>query len=225
MSTTITEPNSTNTDDEAVAGGPDTAVDDSSLAGHAAGDAASTAAKRSRLAAIRGARLGIGRLIVGVVMIALIATVGVLGYMLSERNDTIDSMTSDAAGSARAEKVALEYATGAAQMDFNDLGAWNKRLTAKTSPELTKKLTDASSAMEQVILPLQWKSTASPIAAQIKSHNGSAYVVTAFVSVMTKNAQAPDGVQSTASYTVTLDGSKDWLITDVGGLDSAVAPK
>lgn len=169
-------------------------------------------------------QFGIGQLITGLVIVALAVAVSVLGYLLADSRSQNDAMRADAADASKAEQVALDYATGAAQMDYNDLGAWNKRLTANTSPELTKKLSDASSAMEQVIVPLQWTSTATPIAAQVKSHNGSVYVVTAFVSVMTKNAQAPNGVASTASYTVTMDRSKNWLITDVGGLDSAVAP-
>lgn len=162
---------------------------------------------------------------VAVVVVALAITTGIFAYLYHDKSNQFDAVQSSAADTAHAEKIALDYATGAAQMGYQDLDAWNKRLTAGTSPELASKLTNASTAMQQVIVPLQWNSTASPIAAQLKSHDGNTYVVTAFVSVMTKNAQAPDGVQSTASYTVTMDSSKNWLITDVGGLDGAVAPK
>ena len=99
-----------------------------------------------------------------------------------------------------------------------------RRLTAQQA-DTVAKLTDAATAMEQVIVPLQWKSTSSPVASTVKSHDGDVFVVAAFVSVNTKNAQAPDGVQSTASYTVTVDRSRDWLITDVGGVDAAVGQK
>jgi hypothetical protein len=34
--------------------------------------------------------------------------------------------------------------------------------------------------------------------------------------------QAPDGLQSTATYSITVDSNKDWQITDVGGVDSAL---
>ncbi|WP_246007877.1 hypothetical protein [Gordonia oryzae] len=162
---------------------------------------------------------------VAVVVVALAIATGIFAYLYHDKSNQFDAVQSSAADTAHAEKIALDYATGAAQMGYQDLDAWNKRLTAGTSPELASKLTNASTAMQQVIVPLQWNSTASPIAAQLKSHDGNTYVVTAFVSVMTKNAQAPHGVQSTASYTVTMDSSKNWLITDVGGLDGAVAPK
>lgn len=162
------------------------------------------------------------RVLVALALVAGVAGVCVLGYMVASKNDAIDSMTTSSENAVRAEKMALDYATGAANMDYRDLGPWNKQLIANTSPELASKLTEAASSMEQVITPLQWTSSSRPIAAQVKSHTGPIYVVNAFVSVTTKNVQAPDGVQSTATYTVTLDSSKNWVITDVGGIDTAV---
>ena len=173
----------------------------------------------------RSFQIGAVPLALGVLALALAIAVGVLGYVVTDRGNTIDTMKSQAADTVHAEKVALDYATGAAQMDYNDLAAWNKRLTSGTSKELSAKLTDAATAMEQVIVPLQWKSTSSPVASTVKSHDGDVFVVAAFVSVNTKNAQVSDGVQSTASYTVTVDRSRDWLITDVGGVDAAVGQK
>ncbi|MBD0023235.1 hypothetical protein GII33_14980 [Gordonia pseudamarae] len=170
----------------------------------------------------RSFRIGATTLVLGALVVVLAVAVGVLSYVVTDRGGTIDTMRSDAADTVHAEKVALDYATGAAQMDYNDLAAWNKRLTAGTSKELATKLTDAATAMEQVIVPLQWKSTSAPVSAKVKSQDGDIFVVAAFVSVNTKNAQAPDGVQSTASYTVTVDRSRKWLITDVGGVDAAV---
>ncbi|MDS1114806.1 hypothetical protein RD149_13615 [Gordonia westfalica] len=194
-------------------------TDDKSASTRKGGDADSLLTRAS------GVKIGLKQVVSGALVVAMIATIGILGYVVADKSDTVNTMQSEASAAAAAEKRALDYATGAAEMNFKDLAAWNTRLTANTSPELTAKLTDAASSMEQVIVPLQWTSTAQPIAATVKSHEGSVFVVAAFVSVMTKNAQAPDGVQSTASYTVTMDSSKDWLITDVGGIDGAVAPK
>lgn len=122
----------------------------------------------------------------------------------------------------RAEQVALDYAKGAADMNYKDIPGWTKRLTANTSPELTKKLKEAAAAMEQIIVPLQWVSTPTPIAAVTRSEHDGVYVVNCFVSVTTKNAQAPDGIMSTATYTVTVNKNDNWVITDVGGVDSAM---
>lgn len=121
-----------------------------------------------------------------------------------------------------AEQVALDYAKGAADMNYKDIPGWTKRLTANTSPELTKKLKEAAAAMEQIIVPLQWVSTPTPIAAVTRSEHDGVYVVNCFVSVTTKNAQAPDGIMSTATYTVSINKNDNWVITDVGGVDSAM---
>lgn len=180
---------------------------------------------RRGLGVLTGVQLSLGRLLVALLIVVMAVVIGVLGYQVSSKSDTIEAMQVSTENTEHAQKIAMDYAAGAANMDYKDLASWNKRLTQNTSPELASKLTEASSSMEQVITPLQWTSTSQPIAAQVKSHMGSTYVVNAFVSVTTKNAQAPDGVQSTATYTITLDSAKNWLITDVGGIDTAVGQK
>ncbi|MFE9322386.1 hypothetical protein ACIHDR_25020 [Nocardia sp. NPDC052278] len=149
---------------------------------------------------------------------------GLLGYQLADKNRDLAELKNAAQTAQQAEQSALTYATGAATMDYKDLAAWHKKLVVNTSPDLSAKLSEAATSMEQVITPLSWTSTAQPIAAQVKSHNGDSYTVVAFVNVTTKNAQAPDGVQSTAAYTVTMDRAKNWLITDVGGM-APIGPK
>jgi len=42
--------------------------------------------------------------------------------------------------------------------------------------------------------------------------------VDSFVSVQTKTIQAPDALQSTATYSTTIDSNNNWQITDVGGI-------
>jgi hypothetical protein len=79
--------------------------------------------------------------------------------------------------------------------------------------------------MEQILVPLEWSSTARPLAAKVRSVTGGAYVVDSFVGVMTKTVQAPDPLQSTATYSVTIDSAKNWQITDVGGIGSVVEQK
>jgi hypothetical protein len=110
-------------------------------------------------------------------------------------------------------------------MNFQNLGVWKDKLVAGTSPELKDKLTNAATSMEQILVPLQWNSTASPLAAKVRSNTGSTYVIDAFVSVQTKTMQAPDPLQSTAAYSITIDASKEWQITDVGGIGAMVEAK
>ena len=79
--------------------------------------------------------------------------------------------------------------------------------------------------MEQILEPLQWNSTAVPLAAKVRSSANGIYVVDTFVGVETKTMQAPDGLQSTATYSITIDSAHDWQISDVGGIGSVVGRK
>ena len=56
-------------------------------------------------------------------------------------------------------------------------------------------------------------------------YTSGVYVVDTFVSVLTKTTQAPDNLQSTATYSITIDGNKNWVITNVGGIGAVVAAK
>jgi len=121
--------------------------------------------------------------------------------------------------------VALDYAVNAAIMDYKDLGPWKQNLIKGTTPELSDKLTKAATAMDQILLPLQWKSTARPLAAQVRSDSNGVYIVDAFVGVTTRTVQAAEGVESTATYSTTIDSNNAWRITDVGGIDTVVGGK
>ncbi|WP_040819794.1 hypothetical protein [Nocardia jiangxiensis] len=156
------------------------------------------------------------------IVLILAVAVAVLGWQLSDKADQIDAARADQAGTAHAEQVALDYATAAAQMNFQDVASWRTRLTKGTSPELSNRLTQAATSMEQIITPLQWVSTAKPVAAKVRSDNNGIYAVDCFVSVLTKNSQAPEGIQSTATYQLTLDSHSNWTITDIGGIGSAL---
>ena len=60
---------------------------------------------------------------------------------------------------------------------------------------------------------------------EVRSANDGTYVVDSFVSVQTKTVQAPDPLQSTATYSVTIDSKNGWQITDVGGVGSVLGQK
>jgi len=164
-------------------------------------------------------------LFVAVLFVVLVGGLAITCWLLHSKIDELDSMNQRTADAAHAEQVALDYSVGAAEMNFQDLPSWLARLTAGTNPELTNKLTNAATSMEQIITPLQWVSSSTPVAAKVRSTNDGIYVVDCFVSVMTKNTQAPDGIQSTATYSLTVDSGDDWTITDVGGIGSALSGK
>ncbi len=173
----------------------------------------------------RQVSISVRTLRLGALLLALVAGVGVLAWLFIDARSELDARDRQAADNQRAEQISTDYAVGAAQMDFHDLNAWKDRLVEATSPELKQKLSEAADSMEQILVPLQWESTAKPLAAVVRSIVDGAYVVDTFVSVLTKTTQAPQGLQSTATYSITIDSHRDWLITDVGGIDAAIGAR
>ncbi|QZT58616.1 hypothetical protein [Mycolicibacterium austroafricanum] len=160
--------------------------------------------------------------VVGLIIAVLAVAVGVLTWLYVDASRELSAEARAASDRSRAETVAMDYAVNAAQMDYQDFEAWKLKLVNGTSPELKEKLSTAADSMQEILAPLQWKSSARPLAAKVRSDAGGIYVVDAFVSVLTKTMQAPDGLQSTATYSVTMDSNNNWQITDVGGIDAAL---
>lgn len=160
--------------------------------------------------------------IVGLIIVLLAAAAGVFGWLYTDVKSQLAAQDLAASNGTHAEEIASNYAVHAAEMDYQDFNGWKLKLVNGTSPELKDKLTKAADSMQQILAPLQWKSSARPLAAKVRSDNGGIYVVDTFVSVLTKTMQAPDGLQSTATYSVTLDSKNNWQITDVGGIDAAL---
>ncbi len=193
---------------------------DSADAGTAASRYAETSNRQRRAIS-----LSMRGLASAVLVTVLVAALAVLGWLYVDARQQLEAQATQSANDKRAEKIALDYAVSAATMDYKDLQAWHVRLVAGTSPELNKKLSDAGTSMEQVLVPLQWSSTAQPLVAKVRSTTGGIYVVDSFVSVQTKTVQATEALQSTATYSTTIDSNNDWQITDVGGIGSAMGPK
>ncbi|MCF8602082.1 hypothetical protein L5I01_01780 [Gordonia sp. HY442] len=148
--------------------------------------------------------------------LVVVVVLGVLIWMVVAKSSEIDDMKAASADKAHAEQVALDYSTGAAEMSYEDTQGWLKRLTANTTPELGTRLRNAAGQMEQLLRPLQWSSTSSPISAKVTSVEGDTYKVDAFVGITTKNVQTPaDGIETTATYKLTIDKDQDWKITAI----------
>jgi len=164
-------------------------------------------------------------LVIGAVIAALVAGVVAFAWLYVDAQRKLDTQARQSANTARAEKIALDYAVNAAEINFGDLNAWKAKLVAGTSPALKDKLSKAAEQMEQILVPLQWSSTAHPLVAKVRSDTGGAYVIDCFVSVLTKTVQSPQPLQSTATYSVTIDSNKNWEISDVGGIGAVVEHK
>jgi Mce-associated membrane protein len=170
----------------------------------------------------RRVSLSLRTVLVAVLIVLLAAAAGVFGWLYWGDQDKLNTLAHEASSRTHAEDIASDYAVNAADMDYQDFTTWKTKLVNGTSPELKDKLTKAADSMEQVLAPLQWQSTAKPLATKVRSEAGGIYTVDSFVSVFTKTMQAPDGLQSTATYSITIDSNNNWQITDVGGIDSAL---
>lgn len=200
-------------------------VDDGAATEGAGESGADRAHKEQPTSKRRQVSVSLRALIVGIVIVCLTAAVGVVTWLYVDARTQLNDQARQVADGKRAEQVALDYAVDAAVMDYRDLGPWKQNLVKNTVPKLNEKLTKAAEAMEQILLPMQWSSTAEPLAAKVRSHENGVYVVDAFVSVMTKTVQADDTLRSTATYSVTIDSNDGWQISDVGGIVAVVGDK
>lgn len=152
-----------------------------------------------------------------IALVAVVAAVCATWFGVEQRARA-DELVDVERTRAAAEERSLAYAVGAATMDFTDLDSWRNSLTEGTSPELSDRLLQASRSIEQIVVPLQWASTAEPIAAKVRGVENGTYFVDCFVGVDTRNAQSPEGISSTAVYRLALDSADDWRIVEISGL-------
>ncbi|EHB58521.1 hypothetical protein MycrhDRAFT_0957 [Mycolicibacterium rhodesiae JS60] len=163
--------------------------------------------------------------VVGLIMAALVAGCATTTWMYIGERGIVAADARQAAADEHAEQIALDYAVNAASMNFKDMNGWKEKLVQGTSAPLHDKLTKAAQSMEQLLIPLEWTSTSSPLTAKVRSQTNGVYVVDTFVSVLTKTTQAPDNLQSTATYSITIDSNNGWQITDVGGIGAVAGAK
>lgn len=157
---------------------------------------------------------------------AALAVIAVVlgGFLVSARGD-LAARNSAMADDKHAEQVATDYAVGAATVNFADFNAWIGKLKANTTPALATKFESTAPKLQEILTPLKWTSTATPITAKVTAESAGVYKVNVFVNVTSTNAQDPSGAQTTVTYNVSVDRNADWKITDVGGMDGALPVK
>lgn len=159
---------------------------------------------------------------VAAVLLVLSAT---LGIVLWQSSGDLADRDAAAANDKHAEQIATDYAVGAATINYQDFNSWVAKLKSNTVPQLANTFDATAPKLQELMVPLQWVSTATPIAAKVESVSGSVYKVDVFVNVTSTNAQNPQGVQTTVTYSITIDANSDWKITDVGGTAAALPLK
>lgn len=164
-------------------------------------------------------------IVLGAAIIALVAATGVFAALWLSACGDLSDRDAAAAADRHAEQVATDYAVGASTINFQDYNAWVAKLKTNTSPQLANKFDATAPKLQEILAPLKWSSTATPISAVVTSDTGGVYKVNVFLNVNSTNAQTPDGGQTTVTYNVTVDSGAGWKITDVGGMDGALPLK
>ncbi|QLY30575.1 hypothetical protein [Nocardia huaxiensis] len=121
------------------------------------------------------------------------------------------------ADTAKAEKVATDYAVGAATVDYRDTDSWMTRLKTNATPELAAKYDGTRAKLEQILVPLKWESTAVPVSAKTNSEKDDVYQVVVVLDVTTRNTQSPEWTHSMVTYYITVDGRRGYQVSDAGG--------
>lgn len=152
-----------------------------------------------------------------IAVLAVVAVAAVFGVLYFSARAELSERDAQSADTVRARQVAMEYAIGASTIDYRDPKAWQDKLKANVSPELAAQFDATAPQLEQIILPLQWTSTATPIQAAVTSESDGIYRVNAFIDVDATSVQNREGGRTTVTYTVTLEKNADWRITEVGG--------
>ncbi|MFG1793549.1 hypothetical protein [Nocardia sp. NPDC049149] len=173
----------------------------------------------------RSMHLEIATLVRSAVIAVLVLAVAALSvFLVIARNDLADSAAA-AAADRHAEQVATDYAIGASTIDYADLNTWVAKLKTNTSPSLGAKFDAVGPRMGQLLGPLKWTSTATPVTATVSARTNGVYTVNVFVNLSVSNVQNPKAAFVTATYTVTVDEHAGWQVTEVGGLGAALPVK
>ncbi|WP_227983974.1 hypothetical protein [Nocardia spumae] len=165
-----------------------------------------------RLSTVVGAVAGVALIALAVVFASL---------WLSARGDLSDR-DERAAAQQHAEQVATDYAVGASNIDYKDVDAWVGKLKANTAPQLGNKFDATAPKLQEILVPLKWTSSATPITAKLMSTDNGVYKVDVFLDVNSTSAQNPQGARTTVTYTVDVDPGSGWKVTDVGGMAGAL---
>ncbi len=152
--------------------------------------------------------ISVRTLTVGAVITVLTVAVVVLGWLYFDARQQVSAPERPRRRRGAAEKIALDYAVNAATMDFKDLQAMARQACRGHQPGAQQEAVGrgyidgtGSGSRCNGIPP---RSHSSPRSGPTPAESTWS---TAFVSVQTKTVQAPEALQSTATYSTTIDSN------------------
>ncbi|MFI7004258.1 hypothetical protein [Nocardia sp. NPDC050175] len=174
-------------------------------------------AKAARTVSIR-----VSTVAVGAALVALGAATAVFAALWVSARGDVSDRDAAAAADKHAEQVATDYAVGASNINFQDVNAWVAKLKTNTTPQLAGKFDATAPKLQDILVPLKWTSTSTPITAKVMNTDNGIYKVNVFLNVTSTSAQTPEGAQTTVTYTVNVDPDNGWKVADVGGVAGAL---
>ncbi|MFI9504014.1 hypothetical protein [Nocardia sp. NPDC052566] len=186
------------------------------------GSAAPVAARRPDGASIS---VSVSNLVAGAAIAVLVVALALvsMGWFAS-RGDVADRDTA-AADQQHAEQVATDYAVGASTVNFAEITTWLARLKSNAAPQLAGKYDGSGATLQEMLTPLKFTATATPITAKVLSSKDGVYSVTVFLTINSTNVQNPQGARAMVSYPVTVDKNLGWKITEAGSPDRTIPLK
>ncbi|MFB8282143.1 hypothetical protein [Nocardia colli] len=158
----------------------------------------------------------------GAALVALAAATAVFATLWASARGDLSDRDAAAAANQHAEQVATDYAVGASNINFQDVNGWVAKLKSNTTPQLAGKFDATASKLQDILVPLKWTSTSTPITAKVMNTDNGVYKVNVFLNVTSTSAQTPEGAQTTVTYTVNVDPNNGWKVADVGGVAGAL---
>ncbi|NNH70879.1 serine/threonine protein kinase [Nocardia uniformis] len=162
--------------------------------------------------------LSAGRPVAVVAILALVAVTITFAVLWRDASGRADGLEQQHADEATAERIAGQYAVGAASFDHRNLKPWVAALKSGTDTALTSRFDSAVETLTPLIREVQWVQTSKLIAATTLKHEGDTYVVQVFVSTSMTSTQNQEPVNTVTPYTLTVSGPPNWTITDVAGI-------
>lgn len=147
----------------------------------------------------------------------LLAIVFAVLWWTGDPTGELGDLRAELAADRQAEQIAGDYALGASQVEHTDLEAWRRALGDGVTPQLAPRLSAAVDVVGPWLAQMEYRSTATMLAAKVTGRDGDLYTVQAFVEMRSTSRQAPEGVTATAAYTLTLNRAAHWIVTDVSG--------
>ncbi|MGW4634475.1 hypothetical protein [Nocardia sp. NPDC004415] len=160
-----------------------------------------------------------------VALVALTIATVTFAWLYHTAAEGLAERDARAADDRHVTQLATDYAVGASTIDYREVPTWLGRLKTGTTGQLAAKFDATAPQLEQILLPLQWTSTATPLSAAVVSESGGVYRVNAYLDVVSTSAQTPEGTRATVAYALTIDRAAGWQITEVGGLQNTLPAK